>query len=162
LLIQTFNFAEDADILPIVLHQNNLRPMYEKWLHGEQARWWTHAERYSILEQPVEFMQYIRARYQVVVPLACQAAISTASRSGSCRDDGQKTKEAHGKPPASQARPSQKASVGLLYSAGSKLGSQNSTRNPCPQTAGECTLYSKPKIQRRHLLADLIIPHLWP
>jgi hypothetical protein len=53
LLIQTFNFAEDADILPIVLHQNNLRPMYEKWPHGEQARWWTHAERYSFLEQAV-------------------------------------------------------------------------------------------------------------
>ncbi len=38
LLILTFNITKDAGMLPIVLHQNNL-PMYEKWLHGEQAMW---------------------------------------------------------------------------------------------------------------------------
>jgi hypothetical protein len=39
LLIWTFDIAEEAGMLPIILHMNNLRPMYEKWPHGEQARW---------------------------------------------------------------------------------------------------------------------------
>jgi hypothetical protein len=37
LLIRTFDIAEEAGMLPVVLHMNNLRPMYEKWLQGEQA-----------------------------------------------------------------------------------------------------------------------------
>jgi hypothetical protein len=47
LLIRTFDMAEEAGMLPVVLHMNNLRPMYEKWPHGEQAKWWTHAERFD-------------------------------------------------------------------------------------------------------------------
>ncbi len=39
LLIRTFDIAEDAGMLPIVLHQNNLQPIYERWPSGEQARW---------------------------------------------------------------------------------------------------------------------------
>jgi hypothetical protein len=35
LLIRTFDIAEEARILSVVLHMNNLRPMYEKWPHGE-------------------------------------------------------------------------------------------------------------------------------
>jgi hypothetical protein len=31
LLLRTFDIVEDAGVLPIVLHQNNLRLMYEKW-----------------------------------------------------------------------------------------------------------------------------------
>jgi hypothetical protein len=38
LLIQTFNIAEDAGMLPIMINQKNLQPMYEKWPLGEQAR----------------------------------------------------------------------------------------------------------------------------
>jgi hypothetical protein len=38
LLIQTYDITEEAGMLPIVLHLNNVRPMYEKWLHGEQAK----------------------------------------------------------------------------------------------------------------------------
>jgi hypothetical protein len=49
----TFDIAKDVGMLPIVLHQNNLQPMYEKWLHGEQAKWWTHAKRFDILDWPV-------------------------------------------------------------------------------------------------------------
>ncbi len=50
LLICTVDIAEEAGMLPIVLHMNNLRPMYEKWSHGVQAKWWTHAERYDIVQ----------------------------------------------------------------------------------------------------------------
>jgi hypothetical protein len=42
LLIRTFDIAEEAGMLPVVLHMNNLQPMYEKWPHGEQAMLWTH------------------------------------------------------------------------------------------------------------------------
>ncbi len=38
LLIQTFDIADDARMLPIVLHQNNLQSMYDNWPHGEQTR----------------------------------------------------------------------------------------------------------------------------
>jgi hypothetical protein len=39
LLIRTFDITEEASMLLIMLHQNNLRPIYEKWLQGEQVRW---------------------------------------------------------------------------------------------------------------------------
>jgi hypothetical protein len=51
LLLWTFDITEEAGMLPVVLHQNNLRPMYRKWSHGEQAKWWTHAERLDIMDQ---------------------------------------------------------------------------------------------------------------
>jgi hypothetical protein len=35
LLIRTFDIAEEARMLSMVLHMNNLRPMYKKWPHGE-------------------------------------------------------------------------------------------------------------------------------
>jgi hypothetical protein len=54
LLIRTFDIAKDATMLPIVLHQNNLLPMYEKWPYREQARQSTHSEIYNILEPPAE------------------------------------------------------------------------------------------------------------
>ncbi len=47
MLIQAFDIAENTRMLPIVLHQNNLRPMYETWMHGEQAKWWTQTEWFS-------------------------------------------------------------------------------------------------------------------
>jgi hypothetical protein len=37
-MIRTFDIAEDAWMLPIILHQNNFRPTYEKWPPGEQVR----------------------------------------------------------------------------------------------------------------------------
>jgi hypothetical protein len=64
-------------MLPIILHQNNLRPMYEKWPHGEQAKWWTHAERFDIMVQPEEFRWYISYQYYVVAMLASHVAISS-------------------------------------------------------------------------------------
>jgi hypothetical protein len=66
LLMCTFDIAEEAGMLPIILHTNNLRPMYKKWPHGEQAKWWTHAERFDIMQQPLEFRRYIMDRYKVV------------------------------------------------------------------------------------------------
>ncbi len=75
LLIRTFDIAaEEAGMLSIVLHMNNLRPKYEKWPHSEQAKWWTHAERFDIMQQPLEFRRYITERYKVVAMLAPPAA----------------------------------------------------------------------------------------
>jgi hypothetical protein len=67
-------------MLPIVLHMNNLRPMYEKLPHGEQAKWWTHTERFDIMQQPVEFRRYIMDRYHVVATLASHMVISSTAR----------------------------------------------------------------------------------
>ncbi len=55
LLIHIFDNAEDARLLHIFMHLNNLRPMYEKWPHDEQTRWWVHAEGFSLLNQFLEF-----------------------------------------------------------------------------------------------------------
>jgi hypothetical protein len=77
-MLMTFNIVAVAGMLPIVLHQNNLWPMYEKWPHGEPIRWWTHAERFDILDQPDEFRWYY-----VIDMLASQVVISsTSKRSG--------------------------------------------------------------------------------
>jgi hypothetical protein len=95
LLLRIFDIAEDSGMLPI-LHQNNLRPMYEKWLHGDQARWWTHAEKADILDQSEEFCRYIRGRYYLINMLASQVAISSnnTKKGNSCQpDDGQKPKD---------------------------------------------------------------------
>jgi hypothetical protein len=69
----------------MVLHQNNLRPMCEKWPHGEQARWRTRAEKFNILEQLAEFKKYIRTRSAVISTLASQVAISTSKGSATAR-----------------------------------------------------------------------------
>jgi hypothetical protein len=58
LLLRTFDIAEEARMLPVVLHQSNLRPMYEKWPHGEQTKWWTCAERFNIMDQSEEISHY--------------------------------------------------------------------------------------------------------
>jgi hypothetical protein len=85
LLIRTFDIAEEAGMLPVVLHMNNLRPMYEKWSHGEQAKWWTHAERFDIMQQPLEFSCYIMERYRVVATLASNMVIASTTRSSTRR-----------------------------------------------------------------------------
>jgi hypothetical protein len=64
-------------LLMVLLHQNNLRPMCEKWPHGEQARWRTRAEKFNILEQPA-----------VISTLASQVAIGT-SKGSDCHDGAQ-------------------------------------------------------------------------
>ncbi len=70
-------------MLPIILDMNNLRPMYEKCPRGEQARWWTHAERFNPMQQPEEFRQFILTQYHAVAMLASHVAISsTISRGG--------------------------------------------------------------------------------
>jgi hypothetical protein len=75
LMLITSNIVVDAGMLPIVLHQNNLRPMYEKWPHGERVRWWTHAERFNVLDQPEEFRQYY-----VIDMLASEVVINSTSK----------------------------------------------------------------------------------
>jgi hypothetical protein len=108
LLIQTLDIVEDSGMLPIVLHQNNLRLMYEKWQHYEQTsvRQIRSGSASSILDQPAEIRR-IWTRYQVIATLASRAA----SRVGGHRDYSQKTKETQANPPASQQRLPQKASV---------------------------------------------------
>jgi hypothetical protein len=91
LLIRTFDIAEEAGMLSVVLHMNNLRPMYEKWPHGEQARWWTHAERFDIMQQPLEFCCYIMEHYRVVATLASNMVISSTTRSNA--PEGQRQEE---------------------------------------------------------------------
>ncbi len=97
-MIQTFDITMDSGMLPIMLHQNNLRPMHKKWRHREQVWWWTHPERLSIMEQLVELQRNIQAWYQVVATLASQVAISAAHRSGGRQKEGQKPKKDNGKP----------------------------------------------------------------
>src|SRR5450830_681585 len=76
LLIRTFDIAEDPGMLDIVLHINNMRPMFEKWPHAEQTRWWVKAAEMTLQEQPAAFRRHVRERYQVVATIASQAAIS--------------------------------------------------------------------------------------
>src|SRR5450830_1065619 len=76
LLIRTFDIAKDAGMLDIVLHINNMRPMFEKWPHSEQTRWWVKAASLTLQEQPAAFRRHVRERYQVVATIASQAAIS--------------------------------------------------------------------------------------
>jgi hypothetical protein len=96
LLIRTFDVAKEAGMLPVMLHMNNLRPMYEKWLHGEQAKWWTHVERFDIMQQPREFRCYIMGQYRVVATLASNMVIASTTWS-SMQKDGDKKKEGQGK-----------------------------------------------------------------
>jgi hypothetical protein len=117
LLIRTFDIAKDATMLPIVLHQNNLLPMYEKWwLYTVQctgSRLGSRLTRkYTTSWSRQRSRKYIWARYRLphwpVRQQSAQpagAAISAASRGSSHQDDSQKPNEAHGKPAASQARP---------------------------------------------------------
>jgi hypothetical protein len=70
--------------------------MYEKWPHGEQAKWWTHAERFDIMDQPDEFCWYIRNWYYVVVMLASHVATSSAGKGGRQKEDGQMSKDGQG------------------------------------------------------------------
>jgi hypothetical protein len=78
--------------------------MYEKWLHGEQAKWWTHAERFDVVQQPLEFRRYIQRRYRVVATLASHMVIASAGRSSGHKDnekkkDGGQKQGGGGKPP---------------------------------------------------------------
>jgi tryptophanase len=85
-MIRTFDFPEDARMLPCVLHQNNL-------LRPDGG----HAEKLSILEQLSEFPRYIWACQQVMAPLASQVGTSAASMGSCCQDDGYKPKEVQNK-----------------------------------------------------------------
>src|SRR5450830_1702910 len=76
LLIRTFDIAEDAGMLDIVLHINIMRPMFEKWPHPEQTRWWVRAASLTLQQQPAAFRRHVRERYRVVATIASQAAIS--------------------------------------------------------------------------------------
>jgi hypothetical protein len=110
LLIRTFDIAEEARMLPIVLHMNNLGPMYENWPHGEQAKWWTHAERFDIMHQPLELRRYIMDRYKVVAMLASHMVISSSGKSGGQKDGDKRSKEGQGKQ-GGGGKPPQKATI---------------------------------------------------
>jgi hypothetical protein len=70
--------------------------MCGKWPHGEQAKWWTHAERFDIMQQPLEFRHYIMGQYRVVATLASNMVIASKSRC-STQKDGDKKKDGQGK-----------------------------------------------------------------
>ncbi len=111
LLIRTFDIAEEAGMLPVVLHMNNLRPMYEKWPHGEQAKRWTHAERFDVVQQPLEFRCYIQGRYRVVAMLASHMVITSAGKSCGSKDDKKKD---GGQKQGGGGKPPQKANVSAV------------------------------------------------
>ncbi len=137
LLIRTFDIVEEAGMLPVVLHMNNLRPMYEKWLHGEQAKWWTHAELFDLIQQPLEFRRYIMGRYRVVATLASHMVISTTNRS-SGQKDGDKKKDA-GKQ-GGGGKPPQKASVNAISQQQQQqpAGRPQRPQQPCRLGASVC------------------------
>jgi hypothetical protein len=141
LLIRTFDIAEKAGMLPVVLHMNNLRPMYEKWSHGEQAKWWTHAERFDVIQQPLEFRRYIQGRYRVVATLASHMVIASTSRSSGHKDsdkkkDGGQKQGGGGKPP-------QKASINAVTQQPQQqqqqpVGRPQRPQQPCRLGASLC------------------------
>ncbi len=146
-MIRTVDIAiVDTGMPPIALHLKNLPP--EKWPHGEQARWWTHAERFYILEQPAEFRRYIRARDRVIATLASQAAISATSRRGSCREDSLNLKEAKGRLPAGQQKPQQKATLNVV-SQQLAVRPQHKLGCPCQKCAQGCTQWIDARYSRR-------------
>jgi hypothetical protein len=139
LLIRTFDIAEEAGMLSVVLHMNNLRPMYEKWPHGEQARWWTHAERFDIMQQPLEFCRYIMERYRVVATLVSNMVISSTTRS-STQKDNDKKKDGLGKP-GGGGKPPQKASVSAVTQQQQQQQPAGRPQRPpmqCRLRASEC------------------------
>jgi hypothetical protein len=52
--------------------------------------WWTHAERFDIMQQPLEFRRYIMERYRVVATLASNMVIASTSRSSTQKDNDKK------------------------------------------------------------------------
>jgi hypothetical protein len=107
-------------MLPVVLHMNNLRPMYEKCPHGEQAKWWTHAERFDVMQQPSEFRRYIMGRYRVVATLASHMVIASMNRSN-VQKNGDKKKDGQGKQ-GGGGKPPQKANVSAVTQLPCRLG----------------------------------------
>ncbi len=140
LLIRTFDIAEEAVMLPVVLHMNNLRPMYEKWPHGEQAKWWTHAERFDVIQQPLEFRRYIQGRYRVVATLASHMVIASAGRS-SGHKDGEKKKDG-GQKQGGGGKPPQKANVSAVTQQPQQqqqpAGRPQKPQQPCRLGASLC------------------------
>ncbi len=86
-MIQIFDITEDTELLPIVLHLNNLSPMYKKWPHTEQTRWRVHAKWFDLLEQVLEFQNYIQEWYKVIATIASQVAISASLSSPAMMKD---------------------------------------------------------------------------
>jgi hypothetical protein len=139
LLIRTFDIAEEAGMLPVVLHMNNLRPMYEKWLHGEQAKWWTHAERFDVIQQPLEFRRYIQGRYRVVATLASHMVIASAGKSGENKDDKKKD---GGQKQGGGGKPPQKANISAVTQQSQQqqqpAGHPQRPQQPCRLGASLC------------------------
>jgi hypothetical protein len=138
LLIQTFHIAKEGRMLPIVLHMNNLRPMYEKWSQCEQARWRSHAERFDLKQQPKRFRRFILTRYHVVAMLASHVAISsTTSRGGCQKDGGQKPKDGQNKQ-GGGGQPPQRASVNVVAQQPAVGCPQPATTNALRTGASVC------------------------
>ncbi len=153
LLIRTFDIAEEAGMLPVVLHMNNLRPMYEKWPHVEQAKWWTHAERFDVIQQPLEFRCYIQGRYRVVATLASHMVIASAGRSSGHKDEKKKTAaRSRGAVASLPRRPTSVLSRSSLSSSSSQRGvsSGHSSRAAWgPACARRHTLWRSVRSSRR-------------
>ncbi len=60
----------------MVLHVNNLKQMYGKWLVSEQTRLWGAAAGTSSIKKPEAFLKFTEAWHPVVSKLASQMAIA--------------------------------------------------------------------------------------
>ena len=108
LLQHTFEQAQEAGMLEIVLHVTTVDQMIKKWPYNEQVRWWEQTVEVSPMDQPEELRRYIKKPYPVVAALAAQmeiqydggqkkgvavAALAVAGRP--CRMAGQGCRESH-------------------------------------------------------------------
>jgi hypothetical protein len=137
LLIRSFDFAEEARMLSVALNMNNLRPMYEKWPHGEQARWWTHAERFNIMRQLLEFCRYIMEWYRVAATLARNMVIASMTRSCTQKDSDKK-KDGQGKPGGGGKSPHKASVSAVTQQQQQPAGRSQRPPMPCRLGASVC------------------------
>ncbi len=75
-------------------------------------KWWTQAERFNVMQQPLEFCQYIMERYRVVATFASHMVISSTNKS-SGQKDSEKKKDGQGKL-GGGGKPPQKANISAI------------------------------------------------
>jgi hypothetical protein len=68
--------CEESGRMPVVLHINNLKQMYGKWLASEQNKWWVAAAGILLMDQPDAVLKFIEARPPFVSMSAGQEAIA--------------------------------------------------------------------------------------
>jgi hypothetical protein len=84
--------TRESGIIPVVLHANNLKQMYEKRLASEQTRWWVAAAGILPMDQPEAFLKNIEKWHTAILMLASQISSegSTGSSGGNQLKDQQK------------------------------------------------------------------------